>query len=114
LSESAEPGVNNYLAAVEALVRASQRRNVPEGCAADVAEAMAGAVMASITADWGMRHRDLWDQWYATERSGETPPQEVLLGTMEMMKDLQVAALERDSWRDVANAFESAFKERPK
>jgi hypothetical protein len=108
LLEFEEPGGNNYLAAVEALVQASHHRDDPKACATSLAEAIAGAIVATLAEHWGLQHRDLWDQWYSAERRGDTPPSNVILGMTQKMKDPQVAALEREAWLEVADAFERA------
>lgn len=103
------PGANNYHAALESLVKAARHVGEPPTLAAMVVNAVSEAIMAGMVAHWGLQNLDRWDLWYKQALSGEAPEAADLL--IGMMSDRDIAALERQSWMEVADAFGKALLE---
>ncbi len=102
------PGSASFANAVECLWRASLRREDARQCAAELVEALSGAIMAERSEHWGSRHPEEWARWYQLAWSEEDNRRMTEI-QLEMMRDPDVKRLERAGWLEVADRLEAAL-----
>jgi hypothetical protein len=104
------PGSASFANAVECLWRASLRREDALQCAAELVDALSGAIMAERSEHWGARHPKEWALWYQLAWSGDNNRRTTEI-QIAMMRDPDVKRLERAGWLEVADRLEAALRE---
>lgn len=103
------PGANNFTSAVESLWSASLHTEDSRQCAAELVDAISGAIMAEYVEHWGARHPREWALWYKLALSGESDPRLTDI-QLAMLRDADVRTLVRASWLEVADRLEAALR----
>jgi len=98
------PGANNFHSAMEALVDAHGQLLDSNARAEKATDAIAGAIMAEMDAQWGTRFPERWELRHRAARADTIPEDPSVL--FEMMNDPDIAVLDRESWMGVAEALE--------
>lgn len=95
------PGGNNFSASLAALLRATRAVD-SDTRARECARAIAEAIMAESTADWGSRFPAEWRRWY------EAPPDDDVASSalITASSDPASAAVERAAWARLADELE--------
>jgi hypothetical protein len=105
------PGANSYHTALEMLMEAALHRDDQAKSVTSAVDAIARAIMAGLAERWGSRNRERWDRWYESASSDLPMENEDVLRTLlDMKNDPEVSAMRRQSWMDVADAFERTLR----
>jgi hypothetical protein len=104
------PGANSFYVAMEMLMESVYSRDDQAASARSAVSAIAEAIMAGMAESWGTRNRERWNRWYEAASSEEgTQDEDVITTLFGMKSDLEVGAIYRQSWLDVADALERAL-----
>jgi hypothetical protein len=105
------PGGNSYYAAVEMLVEAALHSGEPTKLVENAIDAIGSVIMARISANWGSENRERWNRWHKGVTSDPPDESEAVLRTLvDMSNDPETIAIKRQSWLDVADAFERTLR----